>query len=856
MARKTLTFALLALLAITAHAQHFDWVKHYHGQHDNYLSTGIMRTATDSKGNLYVMGRFTSDAAIDGTYLNPLLYAQNSENRSLLVAKFSPEGQMVWHKIIYKYEYPNRADVLPLGMRLVGDSALIVMANFDTPCREGSLDHRLYYLDTLLRDSGYPYPVDSVSQWEATAFITLGLDDGSLREHHFVQVALLDTTGVPYGYQYGWQAMPLSTEDFDLDSHGNIYVVRWAANDLYLSSGDSDRPSVENGLVQGLRLIVDGQRIIDYTLSHRVGRWNQQVMKFAPHFDTLLAARYIVDSSTLLEGAADTTTYLPDIFYLQSFNIHGDNLYLCLQNNNLLDGATISGNSSMVLHARHSEGSLLKMDTNLVPQMLIQPDHWPQQENQGASSFYNTAYDADSNSLFVLADYWSRAMTITDFTPSVAYRGDTLDLCNNLCFMRFDPNDGRLLSYGKAGSSFEFRNDYYGYPGLAVMNNRVVSTLKYKSDVFFGDTMVSLADPNRMALGLAVWDYAGHEIEYHDFGAVGNSNMVGPCTLHDSSLYFAVTAFDGASFDQHVLPGANTCIVRYVDTAYAHPYKYVEQHADQNINWDDPDTIYITAANRIVELNATSSSGLPVVYRLSNPNMCRLLSNNQLWINDTGICLITAVQPGNSYWNAATPKVKVLSVGIEEWRIVWTQPLEFSYSDTVIALDAHFIYGGSAIEYTLPAYSGVAEISEFPNKLHLLGPGTIEIDAHCPYNPNSSDHLYHCIRTLIVHPAESNGIDIATDELCIVYPNPFRQSVRIKFVGAYPRVSPQDGTVTAILTDLTGRREVVRLIPTGPGQYTLDLTTRPQATYLLTLTTADGRQHTVRLLKQSDIFGQ
>ena len=28
------------------------------------------------------------------------------------------------------------------------------------------------------------------------------------------------------------------------------------------------------------------------------------------------------------------------------------------------------------------------------------------------------------------------------------------------------------------------------------------------------------------------------------------------------------------------------------------------------------------------------------------------------------------------------------------------------------------------------------------------------------------------------------------------------------------------------------------------------------ATYLLTLTTADGHQHTVKLLKQSDIFGK
>ena len=59
-----------------------------------------------------------------------------------------------------------------------------------------------------------------------------------------------------------------------------------------------------------------------------------------------------------------------------------------------------------------------------------------------------------------------------------------------------------------------------------------------------------------------------------------------------------------------------------------------------------------------------------------------------------------------------------------------------------------------------------------------------------------------------------------------------------------------------------GRREEVRLTPDAPGQYTLDLTSRSSARtstggpLLLTLTTADGRQHTVRLLKQSDIFGE
>jgi len=71
----------------------------------------------------------------------------------------------------------------------------------------------------------------------------------------------------------------------------------------------------------------------------------------------------------------------------------------------------------------------------------------------------------------------------------------------------------------------------------------------------------------------------------------------------------------------------------------------------------------------------------------------------------------------------------------------------------------------------------------------------------------------------------------------------------------------ENGVATAWLTDIMGRREQVRLIPSGERKtesgervYALDLTSRPQATYLLTLTTADGKQHTVRLLKQSDIF--
>ena len=106
-------------------------------------------------------------------------------------------------------------------------------------------------------------------------------------------------------------------------------------------------------------------------------------------------------------------------------------------------------------------------------------------------------------------------------------------------------------------------------------------------------------------------------------------------------------------------------------------------------------------------------------------------------------------------------------------------------------------------------------------------------------------------------PIDTDNVSITLVEggnAFVAYPNPFRQSVRIKVQGG--QLKEHNGTVTAILTDLSGRREEVRLTPDAPGQYTLDLTSRPQATYLLTLTTASGQRHTVRLLKQSDIFGK
>jgi hypothetical protein len=136
--------------------------------------------------------------------------------------------------------------------------------------------------------------------------------------------------------------------------------------------------------------------------------------------------------------------------------------------------------------------------------------------------------------------------------------------------------------------------------------------------------------------------------------------------------------------------------------------------------------------------------------------------------------------------------------------------------------------------------------------------------------PDDGCHLFRvrglCDGNRVAHSAWSNGITVCpgvgigeadVSSAITIYPNPFSQRVTIVVQNGEPLAE------AAWLTDLTGRREQVRLTAEGTGRYTLDLTAThnaslraPQelAPYLLTLTTASGKTHTVRLMKMSDIF--
>ena len=373
--------------------------------------------------------------------------------------------------------------------------------------------------------------------------------------------------------------------------------------------------------------------------------------------------------------------------HLNSIDVDAnDNIYMLIdRTQDPLDRWPVKNSDTL---AMEWYSCMIRYDSELTPTGIVQvtATYTPEGNCAGYVRLLGTYYDSVTNSLFINGE----SGKVPDYYTTLNYRGSTLDLKNNACWLRLDADDLSLVSYGKARSTgtepwertFLYSDKYmWSHNGsFAVGGNRVFCQVKYQCNILFQNTQIN----NPYGMGLFVWDYDGHELEYIDYNSPGKTNEQGYIFLKDSSLWLTGTLTANAAFGNHNVNAAwnsHAYIARYTDTAFLTPYVY----------------------------DSTGHGG------------------------GIGITLVE---------------------------------------------------GGNAL---------------------------------------------------------------------VAYPNPFRQKVTIQVEGGELKV--ERGAATAWLTDMSGRSEEVRLTPDGPGRYSLDLTSRPQATYLLTLTTADGKQHTVRLLKQTDVFG-
>ena len=573
--------AILLLLSIPIRAQHFDWVRRYYGPDflDGAVANEIFGSVMDKEGNVYILGQFFGGARWDNE--TGILPFMSQRKRGALIAKFSPEGEVVWHKELYS----SYDDIDAYAIRMVGDSALMLYAIFMFPFDHGYGERNdLYYLDGFPPRQRFPFSPDSLESPNVyNTFITLGLEEGNVIEEHFWIPALVKNDGSLLRSDGYLSANFHQRDYFNVDHDGNIIFVR-KTNDFFTLPCDTCPHgnidwSPYFGNISGLRILVDGaSKQLDIPLEPS-SPWNYQIIKFSPHLDSVISSTYVFDSTWRYQYDDQIRTYINAV----DIDVN-DNIYLSLSRSQYpYDKLPIKNSDSL---AMEWFSCMIRFNPELMPTGLAQvtADYSPDDFAAGALEIVGSYYDTASHSLF-LRGVSKRHPEYT----TLKYRDDTLNLINNACWLRLDADDLSLISYGKARSTANqpyemtfLRGDSYWWAhfgSFVASGNRVFSQVNYQSNILFHDTQIN----KLWGMGLFIWDYEGHEIGYIDYNSNGKYNEQGYIHLKDSSLWITGTLVAEADFGNiHVNSNYNShaFIARYTDTAFMRPYIYRDPHAE------------------------------------------------------------------------------------------------------------------------------------------------------------------------------------------------------------------------------------------------------------------------------------
>ena len=590
MKKSTLILALLALTAFTVRAQHFDWAEGYSSSQDGCCIKG---TITDNEGNIYILGTFSGQASWGNTTLMPV--AHDLGSIGTVIAKISPDGDLLWKKLFHTGNYANN---IPYDIKPLGDTAFACLLNVELP----TFNYYCYYLDTLLLGwSDYPFHLDPFTNASPTVTAYLLFDyDGRLLEEHFLQVSYIDSSGTDY--QDGWR-QELTNPSFDLDDEGNIYLSRQAED---YADGLT---SVEAGTLSGVRFWVDQHYV--GTVYENTGyhpRWSPQLLKFAPHFDTLLAARYLFqrnDNDTCYITSTYTKVDRDSKVYCLS-TIYRDRIVRDSIETIVVD--SIQGLESSYPSAVTEKGVMVRFDSDLTPDWLVTLDDSIVNPsiNNSRSFFHDVAFDYDSNLIF---------LSLTSL------RGGTFDTLNNFYSIPMvdgSPiplrNSGAVLVFEQTGDKPVLRScgivpsvaqsDCVGNSigNLVCKGNRIFLQSRYYGDLripgneFLGNSIY------QVGLGLTVFDYQGRLVGGMPYRTVSPGSRPGPIALRDSILYLGMLLYsDNATFGDITLHGdANfSAVARYVDTAFMSPYVFVpsQDTVDVHIGIVDNEASFVVYPN-------------------------------------------------------------------------------------------------------------------------------------------------------------------------------------------------------------------------------------------------------------------
>ena len=565
----------MALLAFASQAQRWEWVKGYGTQASNGFE--IIGTVTDNEDNLYFLGEFHTDAHWDGEPLLPSELYPGISGPHVIIAKISPTGDMVWKKVIASGGSCSAFDI-----KKVGDSAFACMIDFTGP----NLLYKLCWLDTLLvGDGDYPQqreipsmPMTVFDGSRPTAYLKFGFD-GTLQEQHFLHLTYVDNYGrdiihenVTGDYSYIYTGV-LYFPRFDIDRTGNIYILSQPDGLVHLGPGNEY--SVADGQIQTVKVWVDNRMVGTIDTRHRPKAWYPHMMKFSPHFDTLLADRYIIQD--YINGRADNDLKI-------SLGLDRNcNIYVTLSLQPIFDSIcleTIIFDSLQRLTANIdlydiNIGYLIVYDSVLNTKRVLHLDDGFD-ERHCYTEFRPVSFDYDSNIVFFSGEY-ANYRGCEGNVPLILRgldRDTTLYNIYNDCFvLKFDLDTWEFKGMLKPQACMCELGGYgrRDYNNIVTKDNRVFMQIIHSGALTLPSGTFRGADDYVQSSAVVIFDYAGNVIGGDHSRQFGFERRNGPLALVDSVLYVVQITNNPATFgDYTVHPNGKwySFVAKYVDTSF------------------------------------------------------------------------------------------------------------------------------------------------------------------------------------------------------------------------------------------------------------------------------------------------
>ena len=617
------------LICINSHAkaQYFDWVKSYTSCASN-PANNIGHAVSDADGNVYFLGRFHKGAVLEGEELLPV--DASREDVSACIVKYSPDGRLLWHKALWKSQMNQR----PGSLFMVGDTVL-AFSGIIGFAADGQYSHEYaYYWDTLIQ--GPPFRGDSVGYGGCTGLIYFNLEDGSIKEQHFLNAGYNDTEGTPIYYYWPEVASYPLGGGVAVDNEGNIIVC----TRLYEARGPwnpitqtSSYYAWERGEISAIRIMVDGERSFYFHSNSCPRPWNFLLVKFSPHFDSLLAARFLFEPSNVPIEFNPNDIHVPpsDPSYpmeaYRAYNCDNNSIYQFVfdEDNNLYVAGSFgrcgytandtlipvdsaagmyiqvkmipnhSWDSATVPSSGGQKGYLIKFDPQLRPLYMKQLD-WANQGDITTAAFGSPV--VTDSGLIVKTRLKIGAVDSPIPDKDFLLDGDALPrwLTKSPAFLRLDKDDGHLLAYGglHVVGDWRYRDalfDALSSTMYTARNNRFASGIVTWGDILFADSLhlYDFQNSREKVSAMVIWDYSGHEILYLELSGVDeNYRSIAGALFSDSSLYLYGNLANGVQlrFGDTTLIGSSCTtafIARYVDTAFLRPYVHPVNPEPQDI---------------------------------------------------------------------------------------------------------------------------------------------------------------------------------------------------------------------------------------------------------------------------------